>query len=174
MATTRTWCRATGLIGVLAGAPLIMLVTSSTALATPDELDTSPLYLTTDKSYAGGLVQDMQYPFAGEFGDSTLGNWNSSRETALGLHSATTDINYEYYAGGEDTGNTVKQDINLVYAGSSYGANELWGNTFTEEVNSHGVVIGMEDIVDIGGHNFTLFDNIPDSLATVEFYPFEL
>lgn len=82
-------------------------------------------------------------------------------KSSLDWISTRIPCGYELYVNGADSHDYIEEYSNFVASDAT--GTELWGNTFTEELNSSGVVIGMSDVIDFGGQDFTLFDTLPST-----------
>lgn len=156
--------RAVGLIGIAVGGPLIALVTSALATANPDyivydEVTSNGPFPQPGAETFTGNVKDLTATTVGLHGDGLIGNWIATTQLFAGMEINSGTYDYELYANGADTNDYMETFSNSVY--SEALSTQLWGSTFTEELNSSGAMIGMEDIVHMFGQDFTLFDTLP-------------
>lgn len=154
---------------------MIALATSALASADPDEITRYDLY-----GAVGG--QPGTYRIGGEVFDINLavqanpvfpliGVWTETEDVIIPtLALFTTNGTYELHEAGQDTGDLVKVYDNEI-ANGTVSSSMHWGSSLSEVLDDHGTVIGMEYIVDLGGHDYTLFDTIPaaDALSADPF-----
>ena len=159
--------RCATLLGFALGAPVIALATSALAAADPDYVVYEPISSNgPDAGQPGeyfftGGVKDLSHPTVGIHGDGVVGNWIATNQIFAGLDFYSNTAGYELYVNGADSHDYIEEYSNFVASDAT--GTELWGNTFTEELNSSGVVIGMSDVIDFGGQDFTLFDTLPST-----------